>query len=151
MLNVFTGSRLERSRKDASSLLLALLTIAVLSFIAATILTKIGTRYYSTFHSSSWEEALYAAEAGADLAMLSVNKVANDPTGAWVGWSAPDASGVRSRAYGPSTNPPLVPHVGEGNTKLHAFVQVDPMVGGRRTWYRIRSRGTAELPGSARP
>ena len=150
MLHPLTAPAFKRIHKRGSSLLTALLTMTVLTFVAATVVSKVGVRYQSTFHSSSWEEALLAAEAGVDLAMLSVNKVATDPTGAWAGWSAPDAAGVRSRTYGPATNPPLVPHIGEGNTKLHASVRVDPMIGGRRTWYRIRSRGTAELPGTVR-
>jgi hypothetical protein len=83
--------------------------------------------------------------------MLSINQVDKDPANAWAGWSAPDANGVRSINFGPTTNPPLTPHIGEGNTKLHASVQVDSMISGRRTWYRVRSRGTAELPGATRP
>ncbi|MES2569238.1 MAG: hypothetical protein V4710_04185 [Verrucomicrobiota bacterium] len=139
-----------RRRDGASALVAALGLVFVLSVATVYTISRITTQYHAGFQSASWEEAFRASEAGADLVMANLNQLPNNPTGAWVGWSAPDATGRRTRHYSATSNPPLVVHAGEGNTKLYASVQADPIAIGNRTWFRIRATGIAEVPGGKR-
>src|SRR4051794_24933704 len=77
-------------RTHASTLALALLTIAILSFIAATLISSLGARYQSSYHSSSWQEALNASEAGVDKAMATLNYSIKSPSTAWASWTLAD-------------------------------------------------------------
>ncbi|MDB6152160.1 MAG: hypothetical protein JWL90_613 [Chthoniobacteraceae bacterium] len=139
--------KLWRLKNTGSTILTALGAMTALTLLAGVALTRISASYRVTFQSGSWEEALRAAEAGAELAMASLNELSVDSTTAWAGWSAADASGVRTRVYSASSTPPLPAHTGEGNTKMYASLRVDPIKNGNRTWYRIRSIGTVEVPG----
>ncbi len=63
-----------------STLVIAMLTVTVISFIAANTLLSISSRYNSAYRSASWNEALVTAEAGinavsADIAHLVPNVV----------------------------------------------------------------------------
>ncbi len=65
---------------SGSTLVIALLTVTVISFIAANTLLSISSRYNSAYRSASWNEALVTAEAGinavsADIAHLVPNMV----------------------------------------------------------------------------
>jgi len=119
--------------ESGSVLVVTLVTVAVLALLAAHVCRVITARSRSFYQAASWNEALSAAEAGADLGMAAIRQ--ND----WTGWQGPDASGVRT------LNTPILTHGGQGNTTFSATVKVDSP---SSSYYRIRSTGIAQLPGS---
>jgi hypothetical protein len=126
---------------------MALITIAVVSFSAASVLYMVNNRNQSSANSGSWQEALSVAESGSDLAMTSLNASLASPATAWTGWTPSDA------ATFPKTYKGSLPaHTGEGNNKMYTLVTIDSPL--RDTagnpWYRIRSTGTTEIPGLRR-
>ena len=72
-------------------LLCAVCTIFVVSLIAANVLLNCTARYNQASNQvRSWNEALYAAESGADIAYNEVRKIASNPAsafGASNGWT----------------------------------------------------------------
>lgn len=54
-------------KRAGSSLLIALLTLAVLSIVGTTVLMNLSSRYGGTRQSIQWQGALAIAEAGADF------------------------------------------------------------------------------------
>ena len=120
---------------------MALVTMAVSAFAAWSVFYIIANRYQTSFHSSSWQESLIVAESGVDTAMAALN------ASTWTGWTPSDSSTF------PKTYTGTFPaHSGDGNTKMYVSVTVDNSVtdGNGKVWYRIRSKGTAELPGLKR-
>lgn len=117
-----------------SILIVTLGTIAVLSLLAAHVCRVVTMRTRTFYQAASWNEALSAAEAGADLGMAALR------ANSWTGWSGPDAAGVRT------LQTPVLSHGGEGNTTFSAIVKVDSPA---PSYSRIRSTGYAQLPGSA--
>ncbi len=63
----------QRGRR-ANTLLMVLLTIAVLSVVAGNLVWSASARYHTTYQSASWQESLVAAEAGVNLAMVELRK-----------------------------------------------------------------------------
>ena len=123
-------------------LVTSLLIIAVISMLTASILYRVTSRHATTYQSVSWNEALSSAEAGADFGLQALNKSIASPATAWTGWTPPDAT-TFPKTY--PMNPPA--HTGEGNTKVFAEITVDnSIVNGTDVWYRVRSKGVAELP-----
>ncbi len=121
---------------------MALATIAVVSFAAASVFYIIGNRYQTTFHSASWQEALVVAESGGDTALASLN------SGDWSLWTT---NSTDPKNPYPKTYSATIPsHTGEGNQKMYVSVTVDNSFTGANGWYRIRSKGTVELPGLKR-
>jgi hypothetical protein len=108
--------------------------IVTLSLLAAHVCRTVTARARAFYQAASWNEALVAADAGADVAMAALR--ADD----WTGWQGPDANGVRTLTL------PVLSHGGEGNTTFSATIKVDSPDG---TYQRIRSTGTAQLPGTA--
>lgn len=147
----------ETKNERGSTLLVALSTVIVLSLAGAAVLMNCTTRYNVTSTQvKGWKEALYAAEAGGDLAFAQIRKYNIDPSTAFAsadGWAAPAPSPLPSTSswnFG-YTNPP--PTFGTNNN-LSAKVTVD-----RFGWlpgsniagyYRIRSVGTAQVFGFKR-
>src|SRR5690349_2567939 len=85
-----------QSRRHGGVLLVALFTVMILSLILAITLRGISSRYWTAYQVASWQEALFAAEAGADIAVVEMRKAKhNDPT-AFSGWSVVKASGAAS-------------------------------------------------------
>ena len=124
-------------------LVAALVMIAVISMMAAATLLRVGARHASTYQSASWNDAIASAEAGADFALLSLNKSLKDSATAWVEWTPSDATTF------PKTYTPAMPaHAGEGNTKVFATVAVDDSLtdADGQKWFRVRTTGVAELP-----
>ncbi len=83
-----------RSTRSGSTLVAAVLTVLVLSLIAANVLTSISSRYNSAYRSAGWNEALLAAESGVDITLSEVFRlvpnVSMSPTqGLGVGYSQP--------------------------------------------------------------
>ena len=63
-----------RATKEGSVLVLALVTIVILSSILGIVLQTVSNRYCTTFQVAGWQEALFAAESGADIAMVEMRK-----------------------------------------------------------------------------
>lgn len=59
-------------RRTGSALVVVMMTIAILAFIAASLIRIASDRHRSAFESASWNESVLAAEAGADLALLTL-------------------------------------------------------------------------------
>ena len=122
-----------------STLVTALLTVTVLSFIAANVLLSISSRYNSAYRSASWHEALATAEAGIDSVTASIARVVPNVipgvNSLGAGYSQPPSNllgSLRIDTTGLVTNgtilsivvPPLT-HGGEGSTVQQATVSVD--------------------------
>ena len=148
-----------RRTTAGSTLLTALGVMTVLASVAGVMIPRITNHYRATYHSTSWEEAFRAAECGAELAIASIN--ANpDPVGG--SFPGPDwtetSDGGWTRTYHASSTPVALPaHAGDGNTKLFATVTLTPSMAAatattpaevKKGWYTLRSKGTAEIPGS---
>src|SRR5678815_700428 len=77
-------------------LLCALCTIFIVSLIAANVLLNCTARYNQASNQvRSWNEALYAAESGADIAFAEIRKTlpaasptpSPNPPSPWTGWT----------------------------------------------------------------
>ena len=157
--------------RAGNTLLVAVLLLAVLSLVGATVLQTVSNRYDYSQKAVGWSEALNAAEAGADYAFTNcVWSLGNSGMNAWTGWKKYDTG---TSSWVPVTNSadgnsqffvgnrliydlPAGSHLvgtGEGTTDLWYHVEVDSpnsfLVAGNR-WYRIRATGYAALPGMAR-
>ncbi|MGB8353162.1 MAG: hypothetical protein WCD79_04685 [Chthoniobacteraceae bacterium] len=135
-------------RENAGTFIIVMITIVVLTFIAADICYKAVQRYRYTMQSSSWTESLMIAEAGADRAMAALN------SSSWTGWQT--TSGTAAPSGVPSTSGSnilsgTIPHLFAGEDSRTAAVKVtvdapSGMNGTTGQWYRIRSVGTTGLP-----
>src|SRR5438132_320315 len=135
-----------RRTNTGSAIICALCTIFILSLIGATVLLNCAARYnVATKQAKAWKEALYAADAGGDIAFAEVRKLVSNPAAAFSGWT----SGVP--APGPSGNGPYT--LGQANS-LSTSVTVDrlqPTPNPNGVFcYRIRATGTAKLLGLPR-
>lgn len=70
MMNPMNGS--PSLQRNGSALVVVMITVAVLAFIAASLIRIASDRHRSAFESASWNESILAAEAGADLALLTL-------------------------------------------------------------------------------
>lgn len=106
-------------------------------------LVQASHRYRICQQSARWSQAGQAAEAGAEVALMSAQK------GSWAadGWSgvpgAPGASPVTKTLV-------LAPH-GPARGEISASVAVDTLTMGGEPWLRIRSTGMASVSGGAAP
>jgi len=144
--------------------------LMVLSLVGATVLMTVSTRYNYTQKAIGWDEALAAAEAGADYGMVNCRRtLPTSTTSPWIGWqkytgaytwttvsSSADATAQLAAGQTLIYNLPAGSHLlstGEGATEFWYHVEVDApsslLVNGNQ-WYRIRSTGYAALPGMAR-
>src|ERR1700730_1539502 len=149
--------------RTGSVLAITVLTLAILSLIAAGTLAVVSSKYNAAFQASSWQESLQGAEAGVDIAMDAL--AANS----WTGWnqvnssppprSAPSGSFLTPTGRPTTTNyyfyqPPDLAHVGEGNNTIKMFITVDtagmPLDNTQQQWYRIRATGTTDISGTPR-
>jgi hypothetical protein len=60
-------------RSHGSAIVIVLLAIAVLAAVTSGVLAIVSDRHRSAFESGSWNESILAAEAGADLALNTLN------------------------------------------------------------------------------
>jgi Tfp pilus assembly protein PilX len=130
--------RSRRSAEQGNVLICALCTILIVSFIAANVLRNCTTRFnVSSSQVRCWKESLFAAEAGGDIAYAEIRKTVLDPTHAFDGW---DNSNTNKHVSTVTT-------FGADNlvtsTVVDSFYN-DPI---GNTWYRSRSRGTAQIRG----
>jgi hypothetical protein len=133
------GLRQPDNNRDGGILVTTLLMVAVMSMLAAATLYRVSSRYASTYQSVCWNEALTSAEAGADLALVTLNKSIAAPDTAWAAWTPGDATTF------PKTYAPDIPsHTGDGNTKVYAKMEVSQI--GATGWFKVRATGVAELP-----
>lgn len=139
-------------QETGSAFLVTIILITVLALVAARVCFMLNERYRYTFQANSWQEASFAAESGADIAMATLK------SGVWTGWN--DQSGNTVSTSPPvSTQPPPATAVnvyktiyshnaGEGSSRLAVTVQIDAPSGladSSGQWYRIRSTGVSEM------
>jgi len=130
-----------RASQSGSAVLAALGILAVTLVLVGAALSEAGSRFRTSHHSSRWSQAEHAAEAGAELALMSAQK------GSWTtdGWpSDPGAVGAAAMAntFTLSTG---VPATGP----VSASVAVDQVAIDGVAWLRIRSTGRADISGGA--
>ena len=157
--------------RAGNTLLVAVLLLAVLSVIGATVLQTVSNRYDYSQKAVGWSEALNAAEAGTNFGFANcVWSLGNSGTSAWTGWKKFDTA---TSAWVPVTNTadgnnqfflgnkmiydlPAGSHLlspSEGTTDLWYHVEIDSPASYQisdNRWYRIRATGYAGLPGMAR-
>ncbi|MEQ1862919.1 MAG: hypothetical protein ABMA13_23605 [Chthoniobacteraceae bacterium] len=129
------------TRQTGSAILGALGMLALTAVVVGAALLESRSRYRTTHHSGRWTQAAHAAEAGAELALMSAQKdswVAD----AWAG--APGAPGAApiTKTFTLSTGVPAT-----GPIRANLSVDTISMDGGQ--WLRIRSTGEADVSGGA--
>ena len=151
----------------------ALATILILSLIGATVLLSTSTRYGGSMNTGGWQEALPAAEAGADVGLTNcrwTTWMAGGVTKGFDtsnGWSLVYPNPPQNSANVTYTSPlgysytlpaqytlPTLQQIGQGSVQTWAKVVVDgppSLIDSQgNQWFRIRSTGYASLPGHAR-
>ena len=133
--------------RRGSILPMAMISLAVLAMVAAAALYRVQPRLSATYHSSSWNEALNSAEAGAEMALKALNASIANPTAAWAAWTPSDAT-----TFPKKWTPTIAPHTGDGNTAVWCKITVDNAIVdvNGTPWARVRSMGVAELPAASR-
>src|SRR5436309_5221241 len=137
-------------KKAGSVLVWTVLVIAMLSLIAVETLRLVTAKYQNALQTSTWQEALLAAESGLDLAIVELRKsLYPQPNHAWDGWNNPPGNGVTG--YELTT----VPNAGLDGTPMTIETNVDApatLIDPTNSWqyYRIRTVGTIPITGPAR-
>jgi hypothetical protein len=136
-------------------LLAALITMAALTAIAASVFLSSVPAYRGTYQASAWQEAKLAADAGADFAMSTLQQTVPNPTlYTWPGWTTEGGGPVPVnydgiRIYTPAANT-LVKSGDGGSRPRISRVEVDVVTRddnfAQNAWYRIRATGLAEMP-----
>jgi len=154
--------------RQGSVLIIALLTITILTMICATSLYVTSQNANATTQTTSWQQALAGAEAAVDQAMNALNRSSTGNAGAWTGWytvtgSLPKAKPTDNTT--PATGapavgqynyyvPPSLSLQGEASNTMKMWVTVDPVASSFATSagqsYRIRATGLVGAPGPAR-
>jgi hypothetical protein len=141
---------LTSSRSQGSILVWTVMTIAILSLLAAEVARLVSLKYQSAMQTATWQESLLAAESGVDLAIVELRKsLFPAPNHAWEGWNNTPGNGVVS--YGLTT----VPNSGLAGTPMTIEVNVDApssFIDPKNSWqyYRIRTVGTMPVTGLPR-
>src|SRR5437764_775620 len=131
------------SNERGNALLCAVCTIFIVSLIAANVLLNCTARYNQASNQvRSWNEALYAAESGADIAYNEVRKIAFGSTA----FSASDGWTTSGTTYTSGTT--TYGTNGMLTSQTVDLFYSDPTTG--NAWYRIRSKGTSPLQGLKR-
>src|SRR5437879_9651890 len=87
--------RRQDSIRAGSVLVWTVLVIAILSLIATETLRLVTAKYQNALQTSTWQEALLAAESGIDLAIVELRKsLYPRPNHAWDGWNNPPGNEV---------------------------------------------------------
>src|SRR5512144_1944428 len=112
--------KLRVSRAKASILVWTVMTIAILSLLAAQVIRLVSFKYQSALQTATWQEALLAAESGVDLAIVELRKsLFPGQNHAWDGWNNVPGDGIVS--YGLTT----IPNSGLAGTPMTIEVNVD--------------------------
>ena len=86
--------------ESGSAILAALAVVVALVLISAFALSFSKDKYSSTSQASSYQESLYAAEGGIDIARTALRTALSDPTTAWSGWTPSDGTTFpKTRTY----------------------------------------------------
>src|SRR5437764_1803672 len=142
--------RPSRSTTAGSVLVWTVLVIAILSLMAVETLRLVTIKYQSALQTSTWQEALLAAESGIDVAIVELRKsLYPQPNYAWEGWNNPPGNEVTG--YELTT----VPNAGLNGTPMTIETNVDApaqLIDPTNSWqyYRIRTVGTIPITGPAR-
>jgi hypothetical protein len=142
--------RHQRSSKKGSVLVWTVLVIGILSLIAVETLRLVTVKYQNALQTSTWQEALLAAESGIDLAIVELRKsLYPQPNYAWDGWDNQPGNGVAGYAL------TTVPNAGLNGTPMTVETNVDApsqLIDPTNSWqyYRIRTVGTIPITGPAR-
>jgi hypothetical protein len=145
---------------QGSVLMMALLSITILTLICATSLYIASQNTNSGMQTAAWQQSLTTAESGVDAAVRALN------TGVWTNWktvstatlpTTEPASGTGSNAtttpttsqynYLPSSALALTMQ-GEGVSSVSAWVTIDTAGGlsnSSGSWYRVRSTGQSNV------
>jgi hypothetical protein len=126
--------------------------VVVLTSLGATTFMVIGKKYRLVHQTASWHEALLTAEAGIDLAMNEIRKELRKEGDGFQSWT--QVAGSTTSAI--KLQDQQIVRRGEGGTLSWAEVTVDrpsslndTLPPGSEPWYRIRSTGYCDVPGSA--
>ncbi len=142
--------RRQHSTKAGSVLVWTVVVIAILSLIAVETLRLVTVKYQNVLQTSTWQEALLAAESGIDLAIVELRKsLYPSPNHAWEGWNNPPGNEVTG--YELTT----IPNAGLNGTSMTIETNVDApsqLIDPTNSWqyYRIRTVGTIPITGPAR-
>ena len=160
--------------QKASVLIVAMLTITIMTLICATSLYIILQNAGTGAQTAGWQQALTAAESGVDVAIRSLNATASGGGAPWTNWktvssalptSGPGYSseptggnnasavpGTSAYNYLPSSALPINLTNTEGATSTSFWVTIDTAgttalnPSGSSQWYRIRSTGQTKYP-----
>src|SRR5256886_16105890 len=142
--------RRQHPTKKGSVLVWTILVIAILSLIAVETLRLVTAKYQNALQTSTWQEALLAAESGIDLAIVELRKsLYPQPSHGWDGWN--NQPGNTVTGYELTT----VPNAGLNGTPMTIETNVDApatLIDPANSWqyYRIRTVGTIPITGPAR-
>src|SRR5437773_593463 len=107
---------LRRRGNLGSVALVSLLTLAVLALVGATVLLNVSRRYNGNMKVQGWQEALTAAEGGADLGLANLRwtVVQGSPTpfDSALGWVTTTTGGNTKHTY----TTPIITGTGDGTT-----------------------------------
>src|SRR5438876_309620 len=105
---------------SGSVLVWTVMTVFVLSLLAAEVVRIVSAKYQNALQTSVWQEALLAAESGIDIAIVELRKsLYPSPNNAWEGWNNVPGNGVTG--YELST----IPNAGFAGTPMTIEVNVD--------------------------
>lgn len=165
----FLKSRVRHHERGGATMI-AVFTLAILSLLVGVVIRTASNKYTVCYQTASWQEALFAAEAGADICMVELRSQALGSPAAWqttyTHGSTTDkwyvitngalvaASGSNATTFPKQLSTTLTSHAGEGNQALSINVIIDTplslMDASGRQWLRVRSTGSANLPGPQR-
>jgi hypothetical protein len=146
------------SPESGVALLAALITLLVLTTVAASIFMASMPAYRGTYQASAYQQAKLAADAGVDYAISQLqNSVPKTNAYTWPGWTLSDGTTPVTpptdvvRMSSPADI--ILARGGDGNNNARlGQVQVDVITRDtnftKNPWYRIRSTGIADLPSS---
>lgn len=149
------------TRHSGTALAVALITAGVIATASAVTFAIVNSKNRVIHQGAAWKESLLTAEAGIEMAMNEVRKNLYDPTNAWQGWKASADPTLYPLSTAPGASAEMMTYSftsqalvrgGEGGQRSWAQIVVDaPRCLLDRTgeqWFRIRSLGLAEVPGS---
>lgn len=141
-------------REAGVALIAALIVVAILGFLAASVFLTAVPAYRGTYQASAWQEARLAADAGVEFGVAAIQDSlpqTNDYT--WPGWILRNGNPIttktdEARMITPSST--MLVHTGEGAARPRIVrVEIDVLTRddnvSKNPWYRIRSTGSAQL------
>lgn len=142
-------------RQSGSTLLTAILSIAILTMVVAASYKTLIPKHRSVHQAASWQEAVHGAEAGVDFAIQALNGFATgikDPSQyPWTtnGWTLANAAYLTNGGW--KLNAVSLPALGGSNNVSVTDVTVDIYTRNSgepyHPWYRIRSTARADVQG----